>query len=57
MEDVSFKNKNGESLGYSKYKYGFKKATLNNIIYPSMDPSIFEIKSPNLDIKGKVTTY
>ena len=57
VEDVSFKNKNGESLGYSKYKYGFKKATLNNIIYPSMDPSIFEIKSPNLDIKGKVTTY
>tara|TARA_R110002167_G_scaffold35833_6_gene114168 strand:- start:1750 stop:3642 length:1893 start_codon:yes stop_codon:yes gene_type:complete len=57
VEDVSFENKNGESLGYSKYKYGFEKATLNNIIYPSMDPSIFEIKSPNLDIKGKVTTY
>ena len=57
VEDVKFENKNGEILGYSKYKYGFEKATLNNIIYPSMDPSIFEIKHPNSDIKGKVTTY
>ena len=57
VEDVKFENKNGEILNYSKYKYGFEKATLNNIIYPSMDPSIFEIKFPNSDIKGKVTTY
>ena len=57
VEDVKFENKNGEDLGYSKYKYGLNKATLNNIIYPSMDPSIFEIKYPNTDIKGKVTTY
>ena len=57
VEDVKFENKNGEILGYSKYKYGFEKATLNKIIYPSMDPSIFEIKYPNSDIQGKVTTY
>ncbi len=57
VEDVTFTNKNGENLGYSIYKYGFKKATLNDIIYPSMDPSIFELKYPNADIKGKVTTY
>ena len=57
VEDITFKNINGESLGYSKYKYGFEKATLKRIIYPSMDPSIFELKYPNTDIKGKVTTY
>tara|TARA_R110002012_G_scaffold13587_1_gene57774 strand:- start:39 stop:1931 length:1893 start_codon:yes stop_codon:yes gene_type:complete len=57
VEDVRFENKNGESLGYSKYKYGFKGATKNEVIYPSMDPSIFELKYPNTDIQGRVTTY
>ena len=57
VERVRFENKSGESLGYSKYKYGFEGATKNNVIYPSMDPSIFEIKYPNADIQGRVTTY
>ena len=57
VEDVRFENKNGESLGYSKYKYGFTGATKNEVIYPSMDPSIFELKFPNTDIQGRVTTY
>ena len=57
LEDVRFENKNGISLGYSQYKYGFNGATKNNIIYPSMDPSIFELKYPNTDIQGRVTTY
>ncbi len=57
VEDVRFENKSGESLGYSKYKYGFKGATKNEVIYPSMDPSIFELKYPNTDIQGRVTTY
>jgi len=57
VEDVRFENKNGVSLGYSQYKYGFGGATKNNVIYPSMDPSIFELKYPNTDIQGRVTTY
>ncbi len=57
VEDVRFENKSGEESGYSKYKYGFKGATKNNVIYPSMDPSIFEIKYPNADIQGRVATY
>ena len=57
VEDVRFENKNGVSLGYSQYKYGFGGATKNNVIYPSMDPSIFELKYPNIDIQGRVTTY
>jgi hypothetical protein len=57
VSDVRFNNKNGELLGYSPYKYGFKEATRNNVIYPSLDPSIFEIKYPNRDITGRVITY
>jgi len=57
VEDIRFENKNGVSLGYSQYKYGFGGATKNNVIYPSMDPSIFELKYPNTDIQGRVTTY
>ncbi len=57
VEAVRFENKSGTALGYSQYKYGFKGATKNGVIYPSMDPSIFEIKYPNADINGRVTTY
>mgnify|MGYP000156017653 CR=1 FL=1 len=57
VEKVELKNKNGLSLGYSQYKYDFKGATKNGVIYPSLDPSIFELKSPNTDINGRVTTY
>jgi hypothetical protein len=34
-----------------------KAATKNNIIYPSVDPSIFELKNPSIDIKGRIITY
>jgi len=57
VEKVELNNKNGESLGYSRYKYDFTGATRKGVIYPSMDPSIFELKYPNIDIKGRVTTY
>jgi len=39
--------------GYSLYTYDIKAATQNKIVYPSMDPSIFELKFPNTDIKGR----
>jgi len=48
-----FKSENG----YSGNVYDLNPATKNGIIYPSLDPSIFEIKYPNTDIKGRVTTY
>tara|TARA_R110000744_G_scaffold366995_1_gene476320 strand:+ start:415 stop:2307 length:1893 start_codon:yes stop_codon:yes gene_type:complete len=57
VEKVELENKNGSSLGYSQYKYDFTGATRKGVIYPSMDPSIFELKYPNTDIKGRVTTY
>ena len=57
VEKVTLENKNGVSLGYSQYKYDFEGATRKGVIYPSLDPSIFELKYPNTDIKGRVTTY
>ena len=41
---------------YSEYGYDVKGATKNNIVYPSLDPCIFEVKYPDIDIKGRVTT-
>ena len=56
VDNLIFTNLFGENLGYSKFKYNFESATRNNIIYPSLDPSIFELKYPNTDIIGRVTT-
>ena len=56
VKNISVTNKVGESLGYSKYAYDIKGATSNNVIYPSQDPSIFEVKYPNSDIKGRVVS-
>ena len=53
---VTYNNKSGESLGYSKYKYDLQSATIDDIIYPSLDPCIFEVKYPNSDIKGQIVT-
>lgn len=53
---VTITNKAGTDSNYSQYAYDIEGATQNKIIYPSIDPSIFEIKFPNQDIKGKVTT-
>ena len=57
LESVKFNNKFGEILGYSKYKYDLDQATVNGVIYPSLDPTIFEIKNINSDIQGRIKTY
>ena len=41
--------------GYSGNIYDIGQATRDQIVYPSLDPSIFEIKYPNSNIKGRVT--
>ena len=41
-------------MGYSGNVYDIKAATVKDIIYPSMDPSIFEVKFPEQDIIGRV---
>jgi hypothetical protein len=57
VENVFFQNQNSLLSGYSQYLYPFDTATRNGVIYPSLDPSIFELKYPTKDIKGRVTTY
>ncbi len=51
---VNFEFKNKTNGVYSNNKYDIKSAIRNNILYPSLDPCIFEIKYPNNDIKGRV---
>ena len=56
VNKVNITNKAGTTSGYSQYAYDIAGATQKNIIYPSLDPSIFELKYPNTDIKGRVVT-
>lgn len=42
---------------YSPYTYDIPGATRRNIIYPSLDPSIFEVRYPNTDIQGRVVPF
>jgi hypothetical protein len=54
VKNISITNLVGENIGYSPYAYDISAATSANVIYPSLDPSIFEVKYPNQDIQGKV---
>jgi hypothetical protein len=54
VKDIKITNKAGTTSGYSQYAYDISSATQNQVIYPSLDPSIFEVKYPNTDIKGRV---
>ena len=42
---------------YSSFEYDIPGATRNGNIYPSADPSIFEVRYPNTDIQGRVIVY
>ena len=39
---------------YSSVSYNIQAATKDKMVYPSLDPSVFEVKYPNKDIKGRV---
>jgi hypothetical protein len=39
---------------YSNVSYNISAATKDKMVYPSLDPSVFEVKYPNKDIKGRV---
>ena len=42
---------------YSPYSYDISAATKQGVVYPSLDPMIFEVRYPNSDIYGRVVTY
>ena len=54
VTNVSIVNKYKTSEGYSGNAYDIEGATKSNIVYPSLDPSIFELKYPLTDIVGSV---
>jgi hypothetical protein len=48
---LKVKNKCGGR--YSSNSYNIDAATKGKVIYPSLDPSVFEVKFPDSDIKGR----
>jgi len=57
VSTLKITNLNDNALGYSDVVYDINAATRNGIIYPSLDPAIFEVKFPNIDIQGRITNY
>lgn len=55
--DVKITNKYDQTIGYSQHAYDIGAATKDGIIFPSLDPSIFEIKFPDNDIIGRVRAF
>ena len=53
---ILIENKNSSVNGsdYSGNIYDIRTASQEGVIYPSLDPSIFELKRPNADIEGIV---
>jgi hypothetical protein len=54
VRNVILTNIAGATSGYSPWAYDMDGANQNGTIFPSLDPSIFELKYPNVDIKGRV---
>ncbi len=51
---ILIKNKYTLADGYSGNFYDIDSGMIEGILYPALDPSIFEVKYPNSDIQGKV---
>ena len=51
---IVIENKHKTANGYSGNVYDLDSASKDGVIYPSLDPSIFELKNPDSDIEGKV---
>jgi hypothetical protein len=54
VKNVEISNFTGTNLGYSQYAYDIPGATKNGVIYPSLDPMIFEVRYPDADIQGRI---
>jgi len=53
VPSVRIYNLCGGDGNYSTNRYNIEQAIRGKIVYPSIDPCIFEIKYPNKDIKGR----
>jgi len=54
VKNIYFSNKTTINGSYSQFAYDVEGATLNGVVYPSIDPMVFEVKYPSSDIKGKI---
>jgi hypothetical protein len=54
LTNVEIVNLTAKDGNYSPHEYDILSATKNKIIYPSLDPCVFEVKYPDIDIKGNV---
>lgn len=50
--NITNKYKFKDGLDYFEYRYPIDEATVDDVVYPSLDPCIFEIRYPDLDIIG-----
>jgi hypothetical protein len=53
VPSVKIHNLCGGDGNYSPNKYNIDEAIKGKIVYPSLDPCVFEVKYPNKDIKGR----
>ena len=53
VPSVKIHNLCGGDGNYSPNRYNIDEATKGKMVYPSLDPCIFEVKYPNKDIKGR----
>jgi hypothetical protein len=51
---INFGNLVDTSQGYSPNVYPIENAIVNNVLFPSVSPSIFEIKYPRKDIRVRI---
>ena len=54
VKQIKINNLTGTSLGYSDFAYDTTAANINDVVYPSVDPMVFEVKYPTQDIIGRV---
>lgn len=54
---IKFNNKFDSEEGYSSVIYNLDTATKGNIIYPSIDPMVLEIRFPKKDVICRVKSY
>jgi len=57
VSNLAIQNLNSVADGYSDVLYDIAGATKNGITYPSLDPAIFEVKFPDRDIEGRITSF
>lgn len=54
VNNIRIYNKTINDGNYSENEYDIESATYNKVIYPSVDPCIFELKFPDKDVVGRV---